>query len=69
MSDIKTSGELSQLSDVRNDIHSLYEKMMQGFDGTCISMTSGLNEDGNYHMLYAPGYEDMGVGDIVAQCK
>ena len=69
MSDIKTSGELSQLSDVRNDIYSLYEKMMQGFDGTCISMASGLNEDGNYHMLYAPGYEDMGVGDIVAQCK
>lgn len=69
MSDINTSGGLNQLTEDRNDIHSLYDKMMQGFEGTGIVMTSELNEDGNYHMLYAPGYEDMGVGDIVAECK
>ena len=42
---------------------------MQEFDGEGFISTSELNEDGNYHMLYAPGYENMGVGDIVAQCK
>ena len=52
-----------------NSISSLYDKMMQGFDGHVISVSSELNKDGNYPMLYAPGYEDMGVGDIVAQCK
>lgn len=69
MSGINTSGKLSQLTEDRNDIHSLYDKMMQEFDGEGFISTSELNADGNYHMLYAPGYKDMGVGDIVAQCK
>lgn len=36
MSGINTSGKLSQLSEDRNDIHSLYDKMMQEFDGEMI---------------------------------
>ena len=62
-------GESIQMKDDKNDIHTLYDKMMQGFDGKVFDATSELNEDGNYHMLYAPGYKEMGVGEIVAQCK
>lgn len=61
--------ESRKLMKDNNSISSLYDKMMQGFDGHVISVSSELNKDGNYPMLYAPGYEDMGVGDIVAQCK
>lgn len=63
------AGESIQVKEDKNDIHTLYDKMMQDFDGKGFISTSELNQDGNYHMLYAPGYEDMGVGDIVAQCK
>ena len=63
------AGEPTQVKEDKNDIHSLYGTMMQGFDSKAFATTSELNEDCNFHMLYAPGYEDMGVADIVAQCK
>lgn len=61
---------LRQLLNIdENCIHSIYKKMMQDFDDNDVSMISKTMEDGFYHSLYAPGYEDMGVGDIVAQNK
>ena len=62
-------GESEQLIEDDNSLKSLYERMMQGFDGRGIAMSFELNEDGYYPILYAPGYKDMGVGDIVAQSK
>ena len=62
-------GESVQMKDDKNDIHSLYDKIMQGFNGKAFDTTSEVNEDGNYHVLYAPGYEEMGVAEVVAQCK
>lgn len=50
-------------------IQSLYDKVMEGFDGNSMAMTSELMEDGFYHTLYAPGYDEIGVGEIVAKSK
>ena len=69
MSDIKVFGEAKQMFEDNSSIQSLYDKMMQGFNGKSIVLTPELNEDGICHTLYAPGYEDMGIGEIVAQYK
>ena len=64
------AGEESMLldGDVKS-IESLYNKVMEGFDAHSVVMTSESVEDGFYHTLYAPGYDEIGVGEIVAQCK
>lgn len=50
-------------------IQSLYDKVMEGFDRNSMTMTSEPMVDGTYHTLYAPGYDEFGVGEIVARCK
>lgn len=52
-----------------NNIKSLYDKMMVGFDAHSMVMTSEPMKDGFYHTLYAPGYDEIGIGEIVAQSK
>ena len=60
------AGEPTRVKENKNNIYSLYDKMMLVFDSKGFATTSELNEDGNYHILYAPGYGDMGIGDIAA---
>lgn len=50
-------------------IKSLYDKVMEGFDAHSMAEISEPMVDGVYHTLYAPGYDEIGVGEIVAQCK
>ena len=70
MNNRNASEDIKLLNGGEINIQSLFNKMMQGFDRNGIAMTPKLNdEDGKYNMLYAPGYEDMGIGDVVAQCK
>ena len=52
-----------------NSIKSLYDKVMEGYDAHGIVITSEPMEEGFYHTLYAPGYDENGVGEIVAQSK
>ena len=55
------------LNEKEASIHTLYNKFMQGFDASQFPSTSDMNEEGDYNILYAPGYEEFGLGDIVAQ--
>lgn len=66
---MKKSEEAILLNGDAKSIQSLYDKVMEGFDGNSITMTSEPMEDGFYHTLYAPGYDEIGVGEIVARCK
>lgn len=66
---MKVGEESILLNGDAKSIQSLYDKVMEGFDGNSIVMTSEPMEDGFYHTLYAPGYDEIGVGDIVAQSK
>jgi hypothetical protein len=50
-------------------IKALYDRVMEGFDAHSMVMASEPMEDEFYHTLYAPGYDENGVGEIVAQCK
>lgn len=68
MNNTKKSDSL-QLVNVENDITLMYNKVMQGFEGISDVMSSDQMIDGYYQMLYAPGYDVIGVGGIVAQCK
>lgn len=59
-----------QLFDVEGkNIILMYNKVMQGFEEVSDVISSDPMVDGYYQMLYAPGYDVIGVGDIVAQCK
>lgn len=50
-------------------IKSLYNRIMEGYDMQSMEMPSESIEEGFYHTLYAPGYDENGIGEIVAQCK
>lgn len=64
------SSEKNKMFEKENDsIQTLYCSMMKGFEGVGVAMASEQMVDGYYQMLNAPGYEVMGVGEIVAQCK
>ncbi len=66
---MKVSEESILLNGDEKSIKSLYDKVMDGFDAHSMVITSETMEDGFYHTLYAPGYDEIGVGEIVAQCK
>ena len=68
MNNIKVPNSKLVIKD-NESIHSLYDKMMKGFDSKDYAITSELDGKSNYHVLYAPGNNYMGVGDIVAKCK
>lgn len=51
-----------------SDIQSLYDKMMEGYSKEGFFPLSTGSEDGYYHKLYAPGYEENGVAEVVAKC-
>ena len=61
--------ELNCFSQDIYSIQSLYRKVMRGFDEGCLIMTAESEQNGYYHNLCAPGYEENGIGEIVAQCK
>jgi len=69
MRDTNTSENLKSVNSDEKKIQILYDDIMQSFEGTSVALTSDLMVDGYYQMLYAPGYEEIGVGEIVAQCK
>lgn len=64
----KTSDELKTLLK-ENSIDTLYNKVMQGYSGGVMDIATDVMKDGNYRVLYAPGYEEIGIADVVAQCK
>ena len=66
---MKEGKESILLNGDAKSIQSLYDKVMEGFDRNSMTMTSELMVDGSYHTLYAPGYDEFGVGEIVARCK
>ena len=66
---MKESEESILLNGDAKSIHSLYDKVMEGFDRNSLTMVSEPMVDGAYHTLYAPGYDEIGVGAIVARCK
>ena len=51
-----------------SDIQSLYNKIMEGYSGENTDYSSAREVDGYYHKLYAPGYEENGVAEVVAKC-
>lgn len=69
MSDILMHQIDTNVVEEKNIIKSLYDKVMQDFNGIDIAVNSNLMENGYYQELYAPGYDVIGIGDIVAQCK
>ena len=69
MSDTPQNVKSSQLIEDKSSIQFLYNKIMKGFEENRITSNLGVDENVNDHVLYAPGYEDMGVGDIVAQFR
>lgn len=52
-----------------NDIQILYNRVMNGYSDSFPNISSAFIDDSNSNLLYAPGYEEMGIGDVVAQCK
>lgn len=50
-------------------MESMYKNVMQDFDPNHFSKSSDTLEDGLYYVLYAQGYDNMGIGDIVAELK
>lgn len=69
MNNRNLSEESILLNGDAKSIQSLFNKVMEGFDVYNMVMNSEPMEDGFYHTLYAPGYDENGVGEIVAQCK
>lgn len=69
MTNTKSSDNFKMFEEENENIQTLYCNMMQGFEGIGVAMASEQMVDGYYQMLNAPGYEVMGVGEIVAQCK
>ena len=41
---------------------------MEGYSGESTDYLSVGEVDGYYHKLYAPGYEENGVAEVVAKC-
>lgn len=69
MNDTKTSHNPILFDREENSIQSMYDKVMHGFEGVGGVFSSDPLIDGYFQMLYAPGYEEIGVGEIVAKCK
>lgn len=69
MTNTKSSDNFKMFEEENENIQTLYCNIMQGFEGIGVAMASEQMVDGYYQMLNAPGYEVMGVGEIVAQCK
>lgn len=69
MTDDGKSVKADLINKETDSIQSLYDKVMSGFSGNKVDFNSGQIDNGYYHSLYAPGYETIGVSDIVAQCK
>lgn len=69
MTNTESSEKLKLFEEENDNIQTLYCNMMQGFEGIGVAMASEQMVDGYYQMLNAPGYEVMGVGEIVAQCN
>ncbi len=57
---MKEGEESILLNGDAKNIQTLYDKVMEVFDGNCITMTSEPIEDGFYQTLYAPGYDEIG---------
>lgn len=51
-----------------NIIPELYQDIMRNYSFTTMENNPVSMENGYYHVLYAPGYENNGVADIVANC-
>lgn len=49
------------------DIITKYEKLMNDYSYVNIDSNSDLMNDGYYHQLSAPGFNEMGSADIRAQ--
>lgn len=56
-------------SKTKEEMESMYKNVMQDFDPNHFSKSSDTLEDGLYYVLYAQGYDNMGIGDIVAELK
>lgn len=52
----------------KNDIPSLYDTIMNGYPKESTDFPLVGAEDGYYQKLYAPGYEENGVAEVVATC-
>lgn len=65
---METSEEIKAFKEEEN-IQTLYNKVMQGFAGGVVDMAYDMSEEGYYHILNAPGYDEIGISEIVAQCK
>lgn len=67
---MKDTSSLERLKSMceNRDIQSLYDKMMDGYSIEGVFPPSISSEDGYYHKLYAPGYEENGVAEVVAKC-
>jgi len=49
------------------DIESTYNKIMDSYNYVSVDNCEDVIIDGYYHQLSAPGYNEMGSADIIAQ--
>ena len=68
MSNNKASEDIKAFKEEDN-IQILYNKVMKGFASGGVDMAYDISEEGYYHILNAPGYDEIGISEIVAQCK
>ena len=46
----------------------LYDSVMKGYSSIDFGFSSELMEEGYYHKLYAPGYDNNGIAEVSAKC-
>ena len=66
--DVSSFSETLQSMRENSDIQSLYNKIMERYSEDNSDYSSAREVDGYYHKLYAPGYEENGVAEVVAKC-